>query len=215
MFSAFVRSCPTHNPVFFLSECSSTKSAWCSVRFRSPRPIIFFTLHLFANITLTISQNHSFGPLCHSVLPNPRKIANISPCQPLKDHLFATFDFESTPRDCFAVPCACRSRHSTHFWPRPHRLNVRFRDNHARSVSLNALRFMSTPPTALESPPRTVSSRTPPPVNAENVSLSENKYAAAQFTFQSFDRFLLALLCICVTCFFFLNLRSALYFYFQ
>ena len=74
---------------------------------------------------------------------------------------------------------------------------------------------MSTLPTEPESPPRTVSSRAPPPVYAEVFSVSENNYAPAQFTFQSIDRFLLALLCICVTCFLFLNLTFALYLYFQ
>ena len=95
------------------------------------------------------------------------------------------------------------------------RLDVMFRKHHARSVSLNALHFMSTTPTEPESPLRTVSSRTPPSVYAEDFSFSENNYAPAQFTFQSLERFLLALLCICVTYFLFLNLTFALYLYFQ
>ena len=99
--------------------------------------------------------------------------------------------------------------------PRPHRLDVKFRNHHARSISLNALHFMLTPPTEPESLPRTVSSSTPPAVYAKVFSVSENNYAPAQFTFQSIDRFLLALLCICVTCFLFLNLAFALYLYFQ
>ena len=65
---------------------------------------------------------------------------------------------------------------------------------------------MSTLPTEPELPPRTVLSRTPSPVYAEVFSVSENNYTPAQFTFQSIDRFLLALLCICVTCYLFVNL---------
>ena len=58
--------------------------------------------------------------------------------------------------------------------PRPHRFDVKFRNHHARSVSLNALHFTTAPPTEPESPPRTVSSRTPPPVYAEVFSVSKN-----------------------------------------
>ena len=94
-------------------------------------------------------------------------------------------------------------------------LDFKFREHHARSVSLNALHFMSTPPIEPSSPPRTVSSRTPPPTYAAIFLVPENTYALAQFTFQSFDHFLLALLCICVTSFLFLNSVFALYLYFQ
>ena len=40
-------------------------------------------------------------------------------------------------------------------------------------------------------------------------------YVPAQFTFQSIDRFLLAVLCICITCVLFFNLNCALYLCFQ
>ena len=72
---------------------------------------------------------------------------------------------------------------------------------------------MSTPPTADDVPPRTVSSHTPPPVYAEVFSVSENTFATPVFTFQSIDRFLLAILCLAVTLFLFLNLTFAIYLY--
>ena len=182
---------------------------------RSPRPLIFFTSHFYANITLTNSQKHSLGLFA----VQSSRFREISPIFFLAsrclDHPFATFDFESTPSDCFAVPFVRSARHSAHFCPRPQHLDVNFRDHHDHSVSLNVLPFMSSPPTEPESPPRTVSSRTSPTVYAEVLSVSENNYAPAQFTFQSIDRFLLALLCICFTCFLFLNLTFALYLYFQ
>ena len=119
------------------------------------------------------------------------------------DHPFATFDFELTPRDCFAVPLVRSARNSTYFFPSPHRLDVKFHDNHPPSVSLNAPHFMSAPPPELESPPRSVLSRTPPLVYAEVFAVSESNYTSAEFTFQSIDRFLFALLCICVNSFLF------------
>ena len=181
IFSAFVRSRPSHNPVLLLSKCSSTNSARCSVRFRSTCPASINFLH-----TALLSQhyaNHFPEPLTWSYL-------QFSPAAFAKDrqhfsllavawiiHLqLLTFFVESTPGDYFAVPFV-RVCHSAHFCPRPYRLDVKFRNHHARSVSLTALHFMWTLPTEPESPPRTVSSRTPPPVYAQNFSVSENNYA--------------------------------------
>ena len=94
----------------------------------------------------------------------------------------------STSREFCCPVCPLRSPFCA-LLPRPHRLNFKFHDNHACSVSLNALHSMSTPSTEPESPPRTVLSRTPPPVYAEFFSVSENDYAPAQFPVQFFDHF--------------------------
>ena len=178
---------------------------------RSPRQLIFFTPHFSGKITLTISR------ITHFVIfavpysrfrERPPTFLLVSRCI---DHPFATFDVEPTPRGCFAAPIANSARNSTYFCPTPCRFDVKFRGNHARSVSLNAQHFMSAPPTEPESPPATVSSRKPPPVYEEVFSVPENNYAPVQFTFQSSNRFFFELLCLCVTCSFFLNLTFALY----
>ena len=129
-----------------------------------PRPLIFFTPHFYANITLTIPRN------THLVLfaVQSSRFRERSPTFLLDsrclDHPFATFDFESKPSDRFAVPLVHFARHSAYFCPRLHCLDVKFPDNLARSILLNALHSMSTPPTEPESPPRTVLPPTPPPV---------------------------------------------------
>ena len=64
----------------------------------------------------------------------------------------------------------------------------------SRSVLLNARHFMSAPPPELELPPRTISSRTFPPVYANFFRFLENMYAPTQFTYHSIDHFLVALL---------------------
>ena len=91
-----------------------------------PRPLIFFTPHFYANITLTTSQNH------YSVLfavQSPRfreRSPTILLAGRCLDHPSATFDFESTLSDCFAVPFVHSARHSAQFCRRPHYLDVKF-----------------------------------------------------------------------------------------
>ena len=177
-FSAFVRSRPAQNPVLLLSVCSGAISARCSVRFRSTGPRVqYFSSHRTSTPTL----RYPFPIITHLVLfaVQSFRFRERSPTFLLDsrclDLTFATFDFESTPSGCFAVPFVRSARHSAHFCPRPHRLDVKFRDHHARSVSLTALHFMSTPPTEPESPPRTVSSRTRPLVYAEVFSISKKQ----------------------------------------
>ena len=71
----------------------------------------------------TISPNHSLGHICSSVLPIPRRSAYTTlPVSRSLDHPFATFDFESRPRDCFAVTFARSARHAAHFGPHPHQV---------------------------------------------------------------------------------------------
>ena len=181
---------------------------------RSPRQLIFFTPHFSDKFTLTISQiTHlvSFAVPYSRFRERPPTFLLVSRCM---HHAFATFDAEPTPCSCSAAPFARSAHFSAYFCPSPCRFDVKFRGNHARFVSLNARHFMSAPPTKPESPPPTVSSRKAPPVYAEFFSVPKNNYAPVQLTFQSSDRFLFPLLCICVTCFFFLNLTFALYLHF-
>ena len=105
------------------------------------------------------------------------------------EHRLATFDFESTTCDCFAVPFTRSARISAYFCHDPHQLDVKLRNNHAHSVSLNARHFMSAPLPGPKLPPRTFSSRTFSLVNAAIFLVSENNYTPADFIFQSVDRF--------------------------
>ena len=148
LFSAFHRSRPAHFPKLFLSVCSSTNSARFSAQVlvnRSPRQLSFFTPHFWHY------ANHFPDSLTWFDLQfcTPGSTERTSPTVLVVSRRlyrpFATFDFESTPRDYFAVSFARSARNSAYFCPSPHRLDVKLRDNHARFVSLNAPHLMSTP----------------------------------------------------------------------
>ena len=130
------------------------------------------------------------------------------------EHPFAIFYFESTPRNCFAISFAHFTRNFARFCP-PYHLDVKFRDNHSRFVSFNALHLKPKQLTEHQLPPRTVSSRTSPPPYAEVLSASEGNYAPAQFTFHFIAGLLLAFLCNWVTCFLFVQFDFCILFLFS
>ena len=118
------------------------------------------------------------------------------------DHTLSTLGCFSEPPASFASATIVFSlRPAATFISCLQIFDVLLRYLYALSISLNIPHFISTTLTEELSPHRTVSICTPPPVYAEVFSVSENTYARAQLTFQSIERFLLALLCICVTCF--------------
>ena len=219
-FSLFASSRPTHSPVLPLSVCSSTNSARCSVRSRPGQPVHGSNIFLHTALLRQHQANHFSESLTwsylqfrtptsattrqHFSLLDASRIINLQLLT--VNQRLASISPSRLPAPLAIPPTSA---------PRPLRLDINFRDSHAHSVSSCALHFMSTLTAERESPPRTVSYRTSPPVYAEVFSVSENKLTPAQFTFQSFDRFLLGLLRICVTCFLFLNLTLALYLLFQ
>ena len=144
--------------------------------------------------------------------PRPSTFFCVSRCL---DCTFATFDFKSTSRSRFTDPLLFRCyRYPIKPHARSYCVHVEFRHSYAFSVSFTEPRLMSTP-AETESQPRNVLSRTPPPVYADVFSISENSIAPVQFTLQTIDRFLIALLSVYVICFLLLNLIFALYVYFN
>ena len=91
--------------------------------------------------------NWSYLQFC--TLTSAKKLPTILVISRWLDHLFATWDSRLFCRVSF-VRSACNS---TYFFPGPHHLDVKFCDNHARSVSLNTPRFMSASPPEPELPP--------------------------------------------------------------
>ena len=118
IFSAFVRSRLAHHPVSLLSFCSSTNSVRCSAGQPVPASITFLhTAHIqrhyanhFPRITHLVIIAVPYFPF-RGGWPT---FLLVSRCL---DHSFVTFDFESTPRDYFAVPFAGSAHHSAHFGP--------------------------------------------------------------------------------------------------
>ena len=118
-FSVFLRSHPAHHPVLFC-QCVQAQimlDAQLGSGQPVPESIILFTPHFSDNITLIISHNHSLGHFCSSVIPLPRKTANISPCRLLPGSSICNFWLWINTSRLFCCPFALYARNSAHFGP--------------------------------------------------------------------------------------------------